>query len=699
MKFLTFNSLSCAIWLFPANFNVKPKLTSSHITAKNTTIRANQTRVRFNDAMRWKFEFTSFIGNDTEASEVREGLGRLKNELVFMPVWVDETGITSDITPGLTTIYINLPPVRFSNYFVILDSLRRYEIVQVTAVNPTNITVAVGPLNPWLASDCIICPLLAGRFEPRPVLTDASDIVSEAQVTFVEDCDTLYKLSPIVSDTVTVGPTISQFTASPLWYIRPSFESQTDSTEVDISNDPIGFYRRMQHTVYPQAVRRSFEYTFVCTDRTMIGRIEYMFSLLGSTEPFFMPTWRGDLRLAASIIAPTNQIIVANVTYSDPAFNTTPGKGFIVLSDSTRIQPAHVTVVAGGTLTCETNVIGQWSIGLTQISDLVLVTMVDSSLQWDYDSGQVASVKIKMIEVTEEYSIAATRLSPIYLYKFTHKVPNPQQYRFTSDEGAAVVPGDGTYLPGPFSHNSVKLSLDPTSDEAQIESYDFIGNPLSLITKHGAYGLNGKLICEIIETQRSNLSATTKIFWGTAVQSDPEGNKFTVTFRALDSVLEQKSRMVFQRQCVWDLYGPGCTLNPAFFRVASNVSSIIGTAVYVTHGNTYPVNRFAYGYMETPGKTDLYEVRSITWSDPFPGNIGVPVLIQTGRPFLYVVPGDLVYYYFGCSKRYIEDCQNVFGNRQNFGGEPFIPIDPPNVIGVTTKQGTGGGGKGGGGGK
>jgi uncharacterized phage protein (TIGR02218 family) len=704
MKFFAWDSKTAAIWLYQPNWAKKqPVLTPSHVTARNTTLRNNQTRMVFNNYMRWKFEFTAFIGSSDVASEVREGLGRLKNELVFMPVWVDETGITTSLLLGVLTVNMAIRPSRYSNFFAIMDSNRNFELLNVASVGTNTLTLNAGAFSVWSPTDCIICPLLAGRFDPRPILDDATDMVSEPQVTFIEDSDTRYALVPIAQTLLSVGSAISSLSTYTMWDVRPTFDQpQTDSTEVDISIDPIGIFRQSQKTIYPQSVRRSFEYTFVCADRNTINRIENLFAVLaGQVVAFMLPTWRSDLRLLGTLPGtPANQIIIQNVTYSDPSFNTTPGKGYLALSDLTRVQPVHVTTIIGGTLTCEANVTGSWLVGKTQISHLVLVTMREDSIAWTYDSSQVATVKIKFLEVTEEYSLPAALGNPIYLYRFTHQLPTPQVYRFTSNEAAIFVPGDGTYQFGPFNHKGIKYSLDPTSDEAQIESYDFAGNPLSLITQSGNFGLNGKLICEIIETYRYNLASQIQTFYGIAVQSDPEGNKFTVTFRALDSALDQKSRMVFQRQCVWDLYGvTTCKVPKASWLYPMFVSSISGTAIYLTYSNTnIATNWFAYGYMETPGKTNLYELRSINWSNPFT-TFGFPVAVQVTRPFLYLAPGDLVYLYAGCSKRWLEDCNNKFGNGINFGGVPNIPLDPPNVIGVPTKSGSGGGGKGGGGGK
>jgi|SRR6267378_639587 len=712
MKFFTLNSLPCAIWLFPPNYSAKaPILTPSFVATKNTTLRNNQTRMLFTSALRWKFDFTALVSSQIEASELREGLGRLKNEQVFMPVWVDETGITSDIAAASNIINIKLPPIRYSQYFVILDSNRNYEIIHVYSIGPNTITLYAGTytLNSWSKNDCMICPLIAGRFDPRPVVSDDSDIVSEPQVTFIEDCDVFYSLTPLGQNLAAVGSTISAFASYPIWDVRPTFVAQTDSTEVDISIDPIGFYRRPQKTVYPQAVRRVLDFTFVCTERQTIQRIENLFSSIttagvtstvGSVVPFMTPTWRGDLTLIGNLPgSPANQIVVQVSTYSDPAFNVTPGKGYLALSDATRLQPVHATLIVGGTLTCEANVTGTWKVGQTQISNLVLVTLHDDSIAWTYESGQVATVKIKMVEVTEEYSTPATYGSPIYLYRFTHKVPTAQVYRFTSNEAAVTMSGDGTYQPGPFNHKNIKLSLDPTSDEAQIESYDFTGNPLSLITQNGNYGLNGKLICEIIETNRFNLAARLQTFWGMAVQSDPEGNKFTVTFRPIDSALDQKSRMMFQRACVWDLYGMGCGVPLSQYRIGMTVTAFGGNIVTIVGSVafTLPAQYLVWGYIETPTKTDLYEVRSINYAQVCYS--GVPFQINVTRPFMHLAVGDTVYVYPGCGKRFVEDCIGKFNNSINFGGNPWIPIDPPNIIGVSTKSGSGGGGKGGGGGK
>ena len=123
---------------------------------------------------------------------------------------------------------------------------------------------------------------------------------------------------------------------------------------------------------------------------------------------------------------------------------------------------------------------------------------------------------------------------------------------------------------------------------------------------------------------------------------------------------------VFQPQCGWPLYGPGCGLSRSAFAVNGIIGSGSASTVFNTN-LTNPDNYFSEGTIQFQTGILAGASRSIRLS------------LATGQLLLYLpfasipAPGDLFVAYPGCDKTFAT-CVSKFSNGINFAGTEFIAV-------------------------
>jgi hypothetical protein len=126
-------------------------------------------------------------------------------------------------------------------------------------------------------------------------------------------------------------------------------------------------------------------------------------------------------------------------------------------------------------------------------------------------------------------------------------------------------------------------------------------------------------------------------------------------------------RRRWQVNCPHVLYGPGCTLIAATFKVTATLSAAAGFAV-TSSGFVPPTGlSFAGGYMEWATPRGYLERRSIDSVS------GTTLTLAYGSPDL--AAGLTVNAYPGC-RHNSADC-TAFGNILNYGGALYIPLKNP----------------------
>lgn len=124
----------------------------------------------------------------------------------------------------------------------------------------------------------------------------------------------------------------------------------------------------------------------------------------------------------------------------------------------------------------------------------------------------------------------------------------------------------------------------------------------------------------------------------------------------------------FSRQCTHTLYGKGCKLNRDDFATYMTPSSVVGTVLAVAHNKPYAW--FNGGYIRyLNAETNAPEYRSIMESTATTITLNaIPVGLVAGQTEIVM--------YAGCNHS-LQACRDKFNNIENYGGQPFIPIQNP----------------------
>jgi hypothetical protein len=153
----------------------------------------------------------------------------------------------------------------------------------------------------------------------------------------------------------------------------------------------------------------------------------------------------------------------------------------------------------------------------------------------------------------------------------------------------------------------------------------------------------------------------------------PERASIKLVFESVFTSLRRPGlRTMYQRSCPHVLYGRGCRLNKADFRIPAHLVSISnnGLSIIVNEATTYPNGTFVGGMIEDmegnlrliidhygPTLTLIRKLDGLAWTSADPEDINC-----------YIYPGCM---------RTKEDCKNKFNNIDNYGGYPFIPLTNP----------------------
>lgn len=160
---------------------------------------------------------------------------------------------------------------------------------------------------------------------------------------------------------------------------------------------------------------------------------------------------------------------------------------------------------------------------------------------------------------------------------------------------------------------------------------------------------------------------------------DEEESRVTLTCRMVSSNFSRRAPwLIYQKQCNYGVYGPGCWVNPEDFRTDGEVDVVNESLIDATEWATMPDGWFRAGFVRN---TRTGETRFIL------DHVGPQLLLQT--PFVDVVLGDILAAYAGDNRSY-EMCVGKFDNGHRFAGFEWMPSKNPftdNVYGNGTPEG------------
>lgn len=666
------------------------------ITAGLTSV---ESRRAFGKSARYSISYTGYLDSARASTDFRQAMGRLKGEIVAIPVFTDCIYFATGCVAGQTHLFKTPElPVRMGGEWLVLSQDAAgeaiWEIVVVTAINEAEVTLqAPGLTLPWPAGARMF-PLLFGRFTKRPEIAGDSDETGDVAISIREDSPFSRRLNVQgVDELPLAGAGVPRFSRTRLWTIRPDYVKPLDRTEVDLLVRQIGFGREAAVQVYPQPGRRGLEMQFSLLERREIALIEKLFvGGKATVKNLMVPTFRDDLRLHADLPAdPPEHLPIETSHYLDAEYvQDQPGTPYLALIDHQAIRPTEVATIDinGATL------LAPWTEPLSQhstiVSHLLLARFAEAKLSWTYDTDGEASVTVRFLEMAADYvrpEDAADNppAQPAFLYRFRVAPPGgpAQVWRFTSYEDALTM-GGNLYQPAWFSHGETRSSLRLDQEVITLRSADFPGNPLRLFIP---FVPEAPLEVRVWEVDVARLDQAPEIrFDGEVKKVTPKGTDFEAPCVAFGTFFEGRfPNFLVQKPCNYTVYSKPCGANPADFRVVGTVSAIdaVGRRNLTVAGAPGEAGRYAGGWLEAGGQSrDIYD------STPQAGG----QVLSLDRPVDAAV-GQQVALVPGCDGS-PASCR--FFNRWpgSFGGHPFVPDTNPSLLAMPSEQASGG--KGGG---
>lgn len=310
-----------------------------------------------------------------------------------------------------------------------------------------------------------------------------------------------------------------------------------------------------------------------------------------------------------------------------------------------------------------------------------------STLTITYESAEVATATITVVQVPWEIlgTVDEVPEQPprFYLYRFSHALPSPQVYRFTSWARALTRGGD-VYASAPLVHRSLTEALDGRSNSVELDSFVFSGNPLMLLHP---YHLEAPLTLEIFEGESDPLDPdSASLIWvGEVKRANPEGPRLKATALRFGGLLDRPVPGVLVGEtCNTRIFHPRCGLSKAAFAKSGTLSAADGAVLTITTSAADAAGTFRHGWIEV-GSGASWEIRSIISSQPVSG--GQELTIDW--PLRQIPSGQDATFYRGCDLT-ATTCK-ALGNFARFRGHPNVPLF--NLSLPTMQPPTPGGGK------
>ena len=259
---------------------------------------------------------------------------------------------------------------------------------------------------------------------------------------------------------------------------------------------------------------------------------------------------------------------------------------------------------------------------------------------------------------------------PKELYRF---IEGSNVWTVTSADAAEVYNSE-TYSPVTIGRNEAESKNELSRANIEIS--------VDLDNEMGRRWLKTVIDEVVTLTIFSKDGAEVSVVWkGRLASIKPDMTAITLVFESIFTSLRRPGlRAKYQRTCPHVLYGRGCFLNKDDWAITGAVTSVNETVVVMPVAASYPVGYFTAGMIEAPDGTLRFitnhsgdTLTLIRVLDPLTeafNNAGY------GLSYGEYFGGISARIFPGCDRRK-ETCSGKFGNINNMGGFPFIPIKNP----------------------
>jgi len=257
---------------------------------------------------------------------------------------------------------------------------------------------------------------------------------------------------------------------------------------------------------------------------------------------------------------------------------------------------------------------------------------------------------------------------PFELFSFSYGPSQNDVYRYTNSERKIAIGAD-VFKPVSVTRGDAvtKGRTDSSDFEVRVPANSDVGYlfkdepppyPVHLVVHEGELGDETK---EVV------------ILWsGLVLSGTLEGNQMVLRCEQATSGMRRTGlRRHYQLACPFRLYGDQCRANKVTATRSTTVSAISGAAITLPSGwaNGTSATKFKNGiatWLRTDGQRESLSIVS---------NSSETVLNLNRRP-RGLLPGNSIDLILGCDKS-MTDCSLLHQNIQNYGGQPWIPLDNP----------------------
>lgn len=261
---------------------------------------------------------------------------------------------------------------------------------------------------------------------------------------------------------------------------------------------------------------------------------------------------------------------------------------------------------------------------------------------------------------------------------YTIRLLTGQAYRYTNADVAISAGGrlfvhDGPEISGARMRQSRGLEPDEQKLSVKVKPEHTIGGVSWLTAVRSGALDDAELVIErAFLADWGAAPQTLEWFRGAVQESDGDDLRVSLTVESDSAQFGQMlPRDLYGAGCVWDLFGPGCSVSKVAHRVDAAVAG--GDRARVLTSLRQPDNWFARGYLVFTSGANTGVRRSIRAYGAAQG------LIELSTPLVFDPrPGDTFMAFPGCDKTR-PTCSGKFNNVVHFKGFPYVPV-PETVL-------------------
>jgi hypothetical protein len=299
-------------------------------------------RIRLRTVPRQEFEFEILLETAAERSRAGLILSGGHGGLFGVPVWHEQQSLPGGLAGSATAIPCipSTADYRAGGYAVVWAAHDSAEVVEIDAVGASSLTLAA-PIVGTYSAGSLVMPMRLARLHSTYDRADSPG-----------DGPTIYRLRLACTDNVDLAgaATATQYLTYDVLtdpYLLPGEAVQRQiERPIDAVDPGLGAWAQYARTDYPLvSTEQRWRYFTAATAWTFRG---WLHRRAGRCNPVWIPTWRNDLQLAATIGAADTSITVEDVGYRTYGFSVPTRQDIAIMLTDGTIYLRRITAAVAG---------------------------------------------------------------------------------------------------------------------------------------------------------------------------------------------------------------------------------------------------------------------------------------------------------------------------------------------------------------